>query len=160
MVVKLLAYPRAVPARPAELARLLRDAWAAVEATMAAELAERGAPGLRPAHLPVLRRLGPDGARVTDIAREIGVTRQAVAQTVGSLLEDGWVEVVPDPEDGRARLLRYTAWGRERYVEALRVYDELEAAFEARVGAQRAAALRDGLRELRAVADERRPGQP
>lgn len=150
--------------RPADLARLLRDTWAAVEEAMTVELDAGGRAGLRPAHLPVLRVINADGpSRISTIAREVGVSRQAVAQTVAPLVESGLLEVAPDPTDGRAKLLGYSAWGREKYDESLRIYDAIEGRYLARAGSRRAAGLRAELAELRAAAEdygERGTGRP
>jgi DNA-binding MarR family transcriptional regulator len=146
--------------RHAELARLLRDTWTAVETAMTAELNARGAMGLRRSHLPVLRAMNRGHARISEIAGEVGVSRQAVAQTVASLIEDGYLEIVPDPSDGRAKLLRWTGRGRTHYRASLEIYDEIERAYVARVGAGRCEQLRAELAELRAVAQERLRGRP
>jgi DNA-binding MarR family transcriptional regulator len=138
--------------RHAELARLLRDTWTAVEAAMTAELNARGAMGLRRPHLPVLRAMNRGHARISEIARDVGVTRQAIAQTVAPLIEDGYLEIVPDPSDGRAKLLRWTERGLAHYRASLEIYDELERAYVARVGVRRSEQLRAELAELRAVA--------
>ncbi len=140
----------------ADLARELRDTWAAVERAMLERQEAGGFSELRPAHLPVLRAMGPDGARVSDIARILGITRQAVAQSVAALERSGAVELVPDPSDGRAKILRWTPAGRARYEDALALYDEVERRYVERVGPRRAAALRRELAELQAVAAEGR----
>jgi DNA-binding MarR family transcriptional regulator len=136
--------------RPVELARLLRDTWAAVEAAMLAGVDAE----VRPAHLPVLRVVNARGpSRISAIAREVGVSRQAVAQTVAPLVDAGVLEVAADPSDGRAKLLRYTPSGERVYAQSLRVYEAIEAAYAERAGARRAASLRTELAELRAVAE-------
>lgn len=149
-----------VPERPGELARLLRRAHSAVDDVMAAEIEARGIPGIRPAHYPVLRALAPEGTRMADLARDAGITRQAVAQTVASLAEAGIVEVVPDPSDRRAKLVRYTKRGRRAYAIGLSVFDELERAFAQRVGHEQAVALRAQLDALRETAEQHRERPP
>lgn len=61
------------------------------------------------------RREVADGMGVGDLARYLRVSRQSLAGIVRRLESDGLVENVPDPADGRARLLKLTGPGRERW---------------------------------------------
>ena len=60
------------------------------------------------AQAKVAARIGPDGTRVSDIAAQARVTKQSAAFLVEQLETAGYVERVPDPTDGRARLVRLT----------------------------------------------------
>ncbi len=53
------------------------------------------------------------GMRLGDLARYLMVTRQNLAGVVGRLERDGRVEITPDPQDGRSRLVRMTAAGSD-----------------------------------------------
>src|SRR5205807_6726416 len=92
------------PPPDADLARLLLGATRAFEREMLNRLAQAGLDMLASRHLTVLRALdaGP-GARASAIARDAGVTRQAVAQVVAELEQLGIIEQVPDPTDARAK---------------------------------------------------------
>ena len=147
------AYPAHVN-EPADLTRELQQTWNTLERKLAVRLTEDGGSGLRSVHVAILRVLEPDGARVSDIARQLGITRQAVAQTVAVMLERDIVEFVPDPTDGRAKLLRYTQHGRDSHRAALRAADEFEATYIQRVGQARVEQLRTELAELRRIALE------
>src|SRR2546430_13380949 len=58
---------------------------------------------IRPTHGCVFRFVRADeGMRLTDLARFAGMTKQSVGEMVDDLVERGYVERVPDPEDGRA----------------------------------------------------------
>lgn len=46
---------------------------------------------------------------VTALARRIGIRSQSAGATVAALAEQGLVTVTPDPNDGRAKVLRATA---------------------------------------------------
>lgn len=64
----------------------------------------------------MLGRLELKGAqRIGDLATHTGVTSPRISQLVGDLTEAGFVEVFPDPVDGRGRLVSLTADGR-RYI--------------------------------------------
>ena len=64
-------------------------------------------------HHPVFENIDPEGTRLTVLAARTGLTHQAVAQVVADLEGRGFVERIPDPSDGRARLIRLTEDGRE-----------------------------------------------
>src|SRR5690349_10738908 len=66
---------------------------------------------LRPAHTGLLPHIDKEGTRLTELARRVGVTKQAVGQLVEDLERMGVVERAPDPLDGRARLVRFTDRG-------------------------------------------------
>ena len=60
-----------------------------------------------------------DRRPASQIARNMGLNRQAVQPLVDALADDGLVEFVPNPNHRRAKLIRMTAAGRKSYVEAL-----------------------------------------
>jgi DNA-binding MarR family transcriptional regulator len=53
------------------------------------------------------------GMKLGDLARYLMVSRQNLAGVVGRLERDGRVESAADPQDGRSRLVRMTAGGRQ-----------------------------------------------
>jgi DNA-binding MarR family transcriptional regulator len=108
-------------------ARLLDER--AVERVRAA-----GAPRLRPAHTRLLPHIDPDGTRLTDLARRLGITKQAVGQLVGDLVEMGTLSLEPDPLDGRARRVQFTERGMKAIAHGLGVLAEIEAELAQRMG--------------------------
>ena len=112
-------------------------------------LAEAGLDMLRPRHLPVLRALDPArGARAAEIARDAGLTRQAIAQVLAELQQLGIVVQAPDPTDARAKIVRYTAFGTRGYRQAMAVFSEIEHGHAERLGARRIAQLKADLKQL------------
>jgi DNA-binding MarR family transcriptional regulator len=137
------------PPPNADLARLLLGATRAFEREMLTRLAKAGLDMLASRHLPVLRALDPaTGTRAADIARDAGVTRQAIAQVVAELEQFGIVGQHPDPTDARAKIVRYTPFGLRGYRRALKVFTDLEREQVKRLGADRVAALKQDLRTL------------
>jgi DNA-binding transcriptional ArsR family regulator len=74
---------------------------------------EVGAVLARPAVMRLVPHVTVDGIRATELARRTDVTKQAVSQTLSRLRDLGLVELVPDPTDGRAQLVRMTKAGVE-----------------------------------------------
>lgn len=93
-----------------------------------------GQPLIRPAHTKLLPHIDFAGTRLGDIARRIGITKQAVGQLVAELGEMGVVELLPDPKDRRAKLVRFTSKGTAAIRHGLDVLRAIEAELGARIG--------------------------
>jgi DNA-binding MarR family transcriptional regulator len=77
-----------------------------------------------------------------------------MGELVAELVDAGWLERVPDPDDGRARLIRQTRRGR---AELTRAHDELvllTERWQQAVGPRTAAATLAALAELVRICDE------
>ena len=81
----------------------------------------------------------------SDIAREMGLTRQNVHHMAKGLIDSGVVVSAPDPRDPRRSLYRLSDQAMELRGIALATMTELEQVLERRIGAARVAALRDAL---------------
>lgn len=114
---------------------------------------------LRPSHTALFPHIDLEGTRLTEIARRVGVSKQAVAQRVSELVEMGTLERVPDPTDGRARLVRFAIQDGEHSILAgLRMLGALEAELAHEVGPARWAELHDTLTDLLTAVEERLAG--
>ena len=58
---------------------------------------------------------GRAGARASDVAQALGLDKSTVSRGLSQLETLGLIERVGDPDDGRARLLRLTETGAERF---------------------------------------------
>lgn len=110
----------------------------------------RGRPEIRAGHTAVLPHIDLEGTRITEIARRMNVTKQAVNQLVGDLERMGMVRRLPDPTDGRAKLVRFTARGRRQLLQGLSMLGELEDELAAALGTTRLRRLR---MDLAAIVD-------
>jgi DNA-binding MarR family transcriptional regulator len=117
-----------------------------------------GFAGFRATHATLLHHVSPEGTRSGDIAAALGVSKQAISQLVSELEEMKVVERVPDPTDGRAKLVRFTPAGREGALEGLVVMAELEREISAALGQDEVRSLRDAL--TRVMAGLRQVSQP
>jgi hypothetical protein len=91
--------------RPANLAQLLRETFVALNDLVLAALAERGHTAVRPTHSAVFQYLDDTGTTVSLLAERAQMTKQAMAELVRHLEDHGYVTRVPDPTDGRAKLV-------------------------------------------------------
>ena len=101
----------------------------------------------------VAARIGPQGTRVSDLAAQARVTKQSAAFLVEQLEAAGYVERVPDPSDGRARLVRLTSRADPVVAAAGAEVEQVLAEWSDHVGADRLALAHEVLLELREIAD-------
>ena len=80
----------------------------------------------KPKHSAVFGQLGPEGARLTDLARGANMPPQAMGELVDELEELGYVTREPDPLDRRAKLIRLTPLGQECVTAAITTIDGIE----------------------------------
>lgn len=102
---------------------------------------QRGHSRMRPAYARLLIYLDWDGSRISDLARVLDVSKNAVGQVVSEMEELGYVARVPDPADGRAKIVRYTAYGLTLLADALDIGSVLDAEIRKVIGAKRFAQL-------------------
>ena len=96
----------------------------------------------------VLRHLGAEARRASQVVERCGVSKQAVSQQISHLERNGYLTVEPDPTDQRARMLRLTPKGERAQRLVRRLFRDIERDWDARVGDQDAAALRRALATL------------
>ena len=99
-------------------------------------------------HARLLDHLPPDGARVTELAERMRITKQALGQLATQLADRGYVETVADPSDRRARLIRCTPAGDRARRAMQGVARALEERWRREVGDDRYAVFREVLAEI------------
>jgi DNA-binding MarR family transcriptional regulator len=113
-----------------------------------AQMLERGYPWITEARGAVIGRLRPGGLSQSALTAELGVSKQAVQQYIDDLVAEGAVERVPDPGDGRARIIRLTPRGIASITEGNEVKRQIEARYRERIGAERFDQLQAALDDL------------
>lgn len=127
------------------LARLLLDRFRWADKALRSRLAAKGWPEMTPAQSLVFASIDLDGTRPSELARRIGVSRQAVHQTITELVAVDLLTLTPDPADGRAKLAVVTDEGRRNIAAAQESLAEIEADLQTRIGAPAVAGLRAAL---------------
>jgi DNA-binding MarR family transcriptional regulator len=126
--------------------RLLGVAFDHFSTELTERVAAAGYADIRPGHGCVFGGIDPEnGSRLTDLADRAMMTKQSVGEVVSDLEKRGYVERVPDPEDGRAKIIRLTTKGRDVYLTGWQLNDEIEQEWAARFGQDQVAALREAL---------------
>jgi DNA-binding MarR family transcriptional regulator len=138
-----------------QLARLLLDAHRTLASDLVVELEERGWPDLRASQATLVLNVDRrSGTRLTELARRAGVTKQAMMVVVDELEVRGLVRRTPDPDDGRAKVVRLTARGRTCAAECRRAVAAVEARARRSLGGRRHDGLREALELLLETEEE------
>lgn len=112
---------------------------------------EAGYTGIREAHLHVFGNISWKGSRLTDLAASAGMTRPSMSELVDELETAGYLTRLPDPTDGRAKLIVLTRPGRRLIVQALRWVRDIEGSWAEAVGPER---YETAAKTLQALVDE------
>jgi DNA-binding MarR family transcriptional regulator len=131
--------------RDLPLIALLSQVRDAVGDELYARLSDLGFAELRPAHGCVFGNIQDTGSRLTELADRSGLTKQSVGEAVADLEHLGFVERVPDPADGRAKIIQLTSHGAEALEAAQEIFADIERRFAEGVGRQRYAEFRETL---------------
>ncbi len=139
--------------------RQISSAWLMFISYRAAEdrvfgaMADAGFPDLTRAQARLLAGIDHDGTRLVVLAERARIPKQTALALVNGLESAGYVHRVPDPTDGRARLIQLTSRGESGLPCARAAEARIEAEWKARVGTRRMRAFRKTLWELALLAD-------
>ena len=135
-------------AEPTPLLVLIERAHRAMQQDMVRFSHESGYPDARPAHNAVFGRLPLEGARTSELAARAGVTRQSMGELVREMVDLGILQMTPDPEDRRAKLVSYTPAGLSQARSGRAHILDLEQRFIEEFGAADYQTARDVLERL------------
>lgn len=108
----------------------------------------------RPSVMRLVPFLTREGIRPIELARRLDISKQAVAQALALLEEEGFITNKPDPTDGRGRLVCLTDAGEAAHHLGLRVLGELEAELAAQVDSPSLATTFRGLKAIHGILAE------
>jgi len=100
----------------------------------------------------VLARVYDDDASFTRLARELGISKQAVSQLIDTMVMRGYLERSPDSEDRRRMLLQLTPRGQAAATVSWEAATAVDEELLRRLSAGGVAALRAGLATLCEIA--------
>jgi DNA-binding MarR family transcriptional regulator len=115
---------------------LLRVPAQAVQRRIIRELNAAGFDGLSMPHMAVLQFPGPDGVRPGTLAERAGMSKQAMNRLLQSLEDLGYVVRSDAPDEGRARIVRFTKRGRAAYSEVLAILRDIEREWSVELGSE------------------------
>lgn len=106
-----VAIPRTYLWRRHNPGRVLDNALRRFEDRVMELLRESGHSQTRRSHVNLTRHLDLEGTRITELARRAAMTNAAMTELIDQCETLQLVERVPDPADGRARIVRFTSTG-------------------------------------------------
>lgn len=127
------------------MGRLLLDAFNWFDAGLLASLKEQGWPELSHSQSMAMAYLGSDGIRISELARRLGVSRQAAQKSVKELERLKLVITEVDPTNSSAKTVVLTPQGKANVTAALNIFSEIEKQLSKRIGAPEFASMRDAL---------------
>lgn len=117
------------------IALFQRFCW--LDEGLQARLRDRGWPGVSRPQSMVMTNIVSGIVRPSDIARNLGVSRQAIHSTISQMVRLGMVELIPDPDDRRHMLVSLTEAGTRMRLDAQRSMDALSDQLAAKLGRDR-----------------------
>jgi DNA-binding MarR family transcriptional regulator len=136
-----------VPPRP--LPALLSQVKSTAVERMFERMAGAGFDDVREGHGCVFGFIDLEhGSRLTDLADRSRLTKQAVGEAVAELERKGYLERVPDPVDGRAKIIKLTERGREAALTGRRLFAEIEREWAEQLGEELLAAMREAAERI------------
>ncbi len=128
----------------------MRDIFLATAAELGHRLRAAGYYAPTAAQIAVMSQIPPGGIRLIELAMKSGVTKQAVHQMADQLVAAGVLQRVPDPRDGRSKLLRPTAYASEAYAVSREILTEIHSNWRQSLGEESYLALEKALAALAA----------
>ena len=132
-----------VKARDMLIGALLRVPAQAIHRRIIKELNAGGFDELRLSHIAVLQFPGPDGVRPGTLAERAGMSKQAMNQLLRSLESLGYIVRSDAPDEGRARIVRFTRRGRAAYSKIHDILRDIEREWSAEIGPRQFAQLKE-----------------
>jgi DNA-binding MarR family transcriptional regulator len=115
---------------------MLRVPAEAIHRRILHDLNAAGFKGLSLPHIAIFRYPGPDGVRPGLLAERAGMSKQAMNRLLGSLEDLGYLIRSDSPDEGRARIVRFTKRGHAAWAKVLEVLREIEREWQAELGAK------------------------
>ncbi|MEM7735815.1 MAG: MarR family transcriptional regulator [Deinococcota bacterium] len=130
------------------IGRLLFEVQRDFQFRSLAQLKSLGYTDISRASISVIASTSLGGTRLTDIAKNLDISKQAASQMVKDLVDKGYLSRTPDPSDGRASLVTFTDKGQQFLTHAKLGVDEIEARYATWLGESTFASLREVLLDL------------
>jgi DNA-binding MarR family transcriptional regulator len=133
---------------PPLIGALLRMPWEAVQERMLERLHAEGFADFDPSYLTVFRYPGPHGARPSELAGRLHVSKQALNHLLGQLERRGYLEREADRDDKRSKRIALTPRGIRAGLVIREAVAEMEKSWEQQLGPRRFKQLRLLLQDL------------
>lgn len=150
---------RELPDRP-RITYLMRALHQHYTRFVGSALRDAGFAGIRPGDAKALAFVPPEGIPVGELADWAGVRKQTMREAVEQLERAGYVELRPNPRDGRSRLVFLTPRGQAARPAAKAAGDRAEAYWAQLTSPDEVESVRSGLLRLVQAIDAASPQPP
>lgn len=133
---------------PPTIGALTRLAWLSFRERIYSAVRKAGYNDLQRVHVLLFRYPTIADMRPSELAEQMGISKQAINDLLRQLETKGYLELRPDPSDGRARLITLTARGSELMELTRAVAQDIAEEWAQRVGRRRYESLRQTLLQL------------
>jgi len=116
-----------------------------IDEGLQASLSALGMPNLPRTKSMIMVNISDGITRPSDLARNIGISRQAIQQTLVEMERDGLVTLMKDPSDGRAKIVKFSRRGAGIGKAAYEALAHIETELAKRIGADSVKKLRKAL---------------
>jgi DNA-binding MarR family transcriptional regulator len=101
------------------LLRLLTKAEQVIAQRTLVQLRNLGYDNISLAELRIMQQLCLSGMRMTELAEQTKLSKQAIGQLIDSLEKKAFLMKLPDPSDRRAKAIAYTDRGYQLIIDAI-----------------------------------------
>lgn len=119
---------------------LVRNDWFSSEIFKGAKAA--GYSSLTQSEARLLAHMAGKPMSMSELARRLSISRQAVHKSVAELERRGVLVVQGDPQRGNSKLVVYTAKGKELNAAGVKIITQIEARIAEQIGAENLDALK------------------
>ena len=140
--------------QPVPMARLLAMSYRLMLDGLHSRLPAAGFTDVRPAYGFVLLATRGSGTTTVELAKLLGVTKQAASKLLGSMEAAGYVRRSTDATDGRIRNIELAERGEQLLVAVESIYAELEHQWAGVIGAPSVEQIRADLSNILLAANE------
>jgi DNA-binding MarR family transcriptional regulator len=130
---------------PKPLGDLMRMAHQRLVAHLDTALGQAGLADVTAPQVSVLATIDRQGSRLMTLVERGGRTKQATAELAGQLVSRGYLTLVPDLTDGRAKLYNHTDRGLTLLAACAHVVNEYETWLDNALGTEAVIQLRQSL---------------
>jgi DNA-binding MarR family transcriptional regulator len=131
--------------RSTPMGRLLLEAFKWFDESLLASLEEQGWPEISHSQSIVMAYLDGNGIRISELARRLGVSRQAAQKSVKELERAKLVKTEVDPTNSSAKTVVLTTQGKANVAAALEMFSEIERQLSKHLGSSDLANMRMAL---------------
>ncbi len=105
------------------------------------------------AAVSLLPLLEGKGVRPVTLASKLKISKQAVQQSLKPLEQSKYVETVPDPSDGRGKLVKLTESGETLLLTMHKVKQSVQDELRGQIGKKTFRKMEESLNEIEAILD-------